>query len=86
MYIYNRDFNYADLLNEREIKAFNIINNIFKGKTTRRGFSRTSFFEPAYGEAETIQEQFDIIEDILKEADGNPLEYQRLLQSHLPRK
>lgn len=42
--------------------------------------------EPTYGEAETIAEQFDIIEDILKEADGNPLEYQRLMQSHLPRK
>ena len=42
--------------------------------------------EPTYGEAETIAEQFDIIEDILKEANGNPLEYQRLMQSHLPRK
>ena len=42
--------------------------------------------EPAFGEAETIAQQFDIIEDILEEANGNPLEYQRLLQSHLPRK
>ena len=42
--------------------------------------------EPAYGEAETIQEQFDILEEIVKEANGNPLEYQRLLQAHLPRK
>ena len=42
--------------------------------------------DPAYGEAETIAAQFDLLEDIVKEANGNPLEYQRLLQAHLPRK
>ena len=42
--------------------------------------------QASYGEPETVAEQFDLIEEILKEADGNSLEYQRLLQSHLPRK
>ena len=86
MYIYNRNFNYADLLNEREIKAFNINNNIFKGKTTRRGFSRTSFFEPAYGEGMFVRDasmqvmvhnacgDLDVSRDILKFILSNHLQ------------
>lgn len=56
MYIYDRKFDYSDLLNEKEIKAFNVNNNIFKGKTTRRGFARTAFFEPAYGEGMFVRD------------------------------
>lgn len=40
----------------------------------------------AYGEAETVQEQMDIIEDFVKEANGNPLVFETLLQSAMPRK
>ena len=56
MYIYDKSFNFSHLLNDRERKAFKINNDIFKGKTTRRGFSRTSFFEPAYGEGMFVRD------------------------------
>ncbi len=42
--------------------------------------------EPSYGEAETIQEQFDIIEGFIDEAKGNPLVFETLMQSAMPRK
>ena len=40
----------------------------------------------AYGEAETVEEQMNLIEDFIKEANGNPLVFSTLMQSALPRK
>lgn len=37
--------------------------------------------EPTYGEAETINEQFEILEEIIKEANGDNLYFNQLLQS-----
>lgn len=42
--------------------------------------------EPAYGEPELVQEQFEIIEDMIKQSKGNSQVFERLLQSSLPRK
>lgn len=42
--------------------------------------------EPAYGEAETVEEQFSLIEEMIKEADGNSQVFEALLHSALPRK
>ena len=40
----------------------------------------------AYGEAETVQEQMEMIEDFVKEANGNPLIFETLLQSAMPKR
>ena len=40
----------------------------------------------AYGEAETVQEQMEMIEDFVKEASGNPLIFETLLQSAMPKR
>lgn len=40
----------------------------------------------AYGEAETVQEQMEMIEDFVKEANGNPLVFETLLQSAMPKR
>lgn len=42
--------------------------------------------EPEYGEKETIEEQMKLIEDLIKESEGNPIVFETLLQSSLPRK
>ena len=42
--------------------------------------------EAAYGEAETVEEQFSLIEDMIKESDGNSQVFEALLHSALPRK
>ena len=42
--------------------------------------------DAAYGEPETIAEQMDLIEDMVKEADGNPFLFKTLLSSAMPRK
>ena len=39
--------------------------------------------EPSYGEAEAIAQQFDTIEEMIKEADGNALVFETFLQSGL---
>lgn len=40
----------------------------------------------AYGEEETIAEQMDLIEDMVKEADGNPFLFKTLMSSTMPKK
>lgn len=42
--------------------------------------------EPAYGEKETIEEQMNFLEELVKESEGNPIVFETLLQSSLPRK
>ena len=42
--------------------------------------------DPAYGEAETIEEQMDIIKGFIEESEGNPIVFETLMQSSLPRK
>lgn len=42
--------------------------------------------EPEYGEKETIEEQMNLIEDMIKESEGNPIVFETLMQSSLPRK
>jgi len=42
--------------------------------------------ESSYGEAETIEQQMQLIEDMVEEAHGNPAVFETLLQSSLPRK
>ncbi len=42
--------------------------------------------QPAYGEVESVNESLDIMEDLVKEADGNPLKFESLLLSSVPRK
>lgn len=42
--------------------------------------------ESSYGEAETIEEQMKIIEDFIEESEGNPIVFETLMQSSLPRK
>lgn len=42
--------------------------------------------EPSYGEAETIEEQMDLIKDMIKEADGNPFAFKAMLSSALPKR
>lgn len=39
--------------------------------------------EPAYGEAEAMEQQFATIEEMIKEADGNPLLFDALMQSSI---
>lgn len=40
----------------------------------------------AYGEEETIADQMDLIEDMVKEADGNPFLFKTLMSSEMPKK
>lgn len=40
----------------------------------------------AYGEEETIADQMDLIEDMVKEADGNPFLFKTLMSSTMPKK
>lgn len=42
--------------------------------------------EATYGEAETIEQQMDLIEGMVEEANGNPVVFEALMQSSLPRK
>lgn len=42
--------------------------------------------EATYGEAETIEQQMDLIEGMVEEANGNPVAFEALMQSSLPRK
>ena len=42
--------------------------------------------EATYGEAETIEQQMNIIEGMVEEANGNPVVFEALMQSSLPRK
>lgn len=42
--------------------------------------------EATYGEAETIEQQMDAIEGMVEEAKGNPVVFEALMQSSLPRK
>lgn len=42
--------------------------------------------DPTYGEADIIAEQMDMIEDFVKKSEGNPIAFESLLQSALPRK
>jgi len=42
--------------------------------------------DAAYGEAETIQEQMDLIEDMIDQADGNPFVFKTLMSQAMPRK
>ena len=42
--------------------------------------------EASYGEAETIEQQMNLIEGMVSEADGNPVVFEALMQSSLPRK
>lgn len=42
--------------------------------------------DPSYGESETIEEQMKLIEDFIEESDGNPIVFETLMQSSLPRK
>ena len=39
--------------------------------------------EPAYGEAEAMEQQFAAIEEMIKEADGNPILFDALMQSSI---
>lgn len=42
--------------------------------------------DAAYGEAETIAEQMDLIEDMIHEADGNPFLFKTLLSQAMPKR
>lgn len=42
--------------------------------------------EPAYGEAETIDQQLSIISDMINEADGDPAVFSTLMQSALKKR
>lgn len=42
--------------------------------------------DPAYGEAETIEEQMNTIKGFIEESEGNPIVFETLMQSSLPRK
>ena len=39
-----------------------------------------------YGEEETIADQMDLIEGMVKEADGNPFLFKTLMSSAMPKK
>lgn len=41
---------------------------------------------PAYGEEETINEQLDMIEDFITQANGNSLVFETLMQSAMPKR
>lgn len=42
--------------------------------------------ESSYGEAEVIEEQMNTIKDFIKQSEGNPIVFDSLMQSSLPRK
>lgn len=42
--------------------------------------------EPSYGEVESIEEQMNLIQEFIKEADGNPVVFDTLMQSSLAKK
>ena len=42
--------------------------------------------EPAYGETEAMESAFDIIENMIKEADGDPRYFDALMQSSVQKK
>ena len=75
-----------------DIDAFQTVINFRKATIKEYGkdpmvtgsYGRTpegDILEPAYGEEETIAQQFEILEDLIKEANGNNLYFNQLLQS-----
>lgn len=42
--------------------------------------------EPSYGEVESIEDQMNLIEDFIKQSEGNPMVFDTLMQSSLAKK
>ena len=43
-------------------------------------------FEHTFGEDQVQEEQMSLIEDLIEQSNGNPIAFDKLMQSSLPRK